>query len=59
MAPLFLLNKWYLSVGVPVQWERRVVRIIINCECLAESMLHDFEPINVHGAFYLKTFKRS
>ena len=37
--------------------ENWVVRIISNCECLAESMLHDLEPINVHGAFYLKTFK--
>ena len=27
-----------------------------NCECLRESMLHDLDPINVHGALYLKTF---
>ena len=33
--------------------------MIINCECLAESMLHDFGPINVHGAPYLKTFNVS
>ena len=36
--------------------EKGCYRIMINCEYLAESMLHDLEHINVHGAFYLKTF---
>ena len=39
-----------------VQWERRVVRIIINCECLADSMLHDLESIKfkTSGTYQLK-----
>ena len=40
----------------PVQRERRVLRIVINCECLADSMLHDLESIKfkTSGTYQLK-----
>ena len=54
------MNQWYLSVEVPTStMGEKDCQDNNNCECLAESMLHDLDPINVHGALYLKTFTGS